>query len=160
MKKMLIAIDGSKGALRAVEYVGEQFSGMGDVQITLYHVSQGVPPELWDDGHILNETEKGARKSVLDTWQANKKIMLEATFQKAIEALTTKGINPEQIETKSTQEPVADVPDCILTEARNGGYQTLVIGRCGHSSTAHFLLGSIASRIVNHGAGLAICVVE
>ncbi len=159
MKKMLIAIDGSKGASRAVEYVGEQFGGMGDLRITLYQVSLGVPPEWWDDGHILNEMEKEARKAVLDKWFGNQKIMREATFRKATEALTSKGINPGQIETKLVQEPIANVADCILTEAKVGGYQTLVIGRCGHSSTAH-LLGSIASRILNRGSGLAICVVE
>ncbi len=85
---------------------------------------------------------------------------LEVTFQKAIEVLTRKGINPEYIETKSVQEPVPSVADCILTEARDEGYQTLVKGRCGHSSTAHFVLGSIASRIINRGAGLIICVVK
>ncbi len=160
MKAMLVAIDGSKGALKGVEYVGEQFGGMGDLRITLYQVSQGVPPEWWDDGHILNEQEREARKAVLDRWLANQKIMLEATFKEAIETLIRKGINPEQIETKAVHEVVADVADCILTEAKNGGYQTLVIGRCGHSSTTHYLLGSIASRIINRGAGLAICVVE
>ncbi|HMK74581.1 MAG TPA: universal stress protein [Thermodesulfobacteriota bacterium] len=54
MRKILIVIDGSEGALKAVDYAGKQFTGMGDLQITLYHVSPGVPPELWDDGHILN----------------------------------------------------------------------------------------------------------
>ncbi len=160
MRKMLIAIDGSKGALKGVEYVGEQFGGMGDLQITLYQVSQGVPPEWWDDGHILNDLERETRRAVLDKWLANQKIMVEATFQKATETLIRNGINPEQIMIKSVQEPVANVADCILTEAKEGGYQTLVIGRCGHSSTAHFLLGSIASKIINRGAGLAICVVE
>ncbi len=160
MRKMLIAIDGSKGALRGVEYVGDQFGSVGDLRITLYQVSRGVPPQWWDDGHILNERETEARRAVLDKWLANQKIMVEATFQKAIETLIRNGVNPGQIEIKSVQEPVANVADCILTEARNGGYQTLVIGRCGHSSAAHFLLGSIASRIIHRGAGLAICVVE
>jgi Universal stress protein family len=35
MKKILVAIDGSPCALKALEYVGEQFSGMNDLQITL-----------------------------------------------------------------------------------------------------------------------------
>jgi len=33
MKKILVAIDGSEGALRAVDYVGQQFTGLNDLQI-------------------------------------------------------------------------------------------------------------------------------
>jgi nucleotide-binding universal stress UspA family protein len=160
MKKMLLAIDGSKGALKGVKYVGEQFAGISDLRITLFHVPLGVPPELWDDGHILTEGEKAARKAVLDKWEANQKFTIEATFQAAIEILIQKGVNREQVETKTIRESMYDVAECILTEARDGGYLTLVIGRCGHSSTPHYLMGSITNSILNRGAGIAICVVE
>jgi nucleotide-binding universal stress UspA family protein len=160
MKKMLVAIDGSKGGLKAVEYVGQQFAGMSDMRMTLFHVLPGVAPELWDDGHVLTEEEKTARNVVLDKWLANQKLKLDPIFQTAIETLTRNGINPEQIETKSISGSAAKVTDCLLTEAKTGGYQTLVLGRCGHSPAAHFFMGSIANRIINHGAGIAICVVE
>ena len=61
MKKILVAIDETRGALRAVNYVGQQFSGTGDLQVTLFHVMPGVPPELWDDGYILTEEEMERR---------------------------------------------------------------------------------------------------
>jgi nucleotide-binding universal stress UspA family protein len=159
-KKMLIAIDGSKGALKALDYVGEHFSEVRDLQLTLFLVLQGVPPDLWDDGHILSEAEKKDRRSVLDKLIANQKLKSEPIFKTALEALTRKGINPEQIERKSVHESSASVAECILTEARTGGYQTLVMGRCGRSPSAHFLMGSTVSKIINHGAGIAICVVE
>lgn len=73
MKKILIAIDNSAGSLKALDYVGRQFSRRKDVQITLYHVLLGEPPEFWDDGHILTEEEKKARKDVIEKWSANKK---------------------------------------------------------------------------------------
>lgn len=160
MKKILIAIDGSQCALRAVDYVGEQFAGIKDLQVTLFHVLQAVPPELWDDGHILTEGERSARKAVLDKWLANQKLKVEPIFQTAMETLTRKGINPEQIETKSIHGSAASVVECILTEARTGGYKTLVMGRCGHSPAGHFLMGNAISKVLNYGAGIAICVVE
>ena len=160
MGKMLVAVDGSKGALKAVEYVGQQFEGMSDLRITLFHVLPGVAPELWDDGHILTEEEKAARNAVLDKWAANQKLKLDHIFQAAIEILIRNGINPKQIETKSVSGFAVRVADCILTEAKNGGYQTLVLGRCGYSPAVHYFLGSIASRIINHGAGITISVVE
>ncbi len=120
----------------------------------------GVAPELWDDGHILTEEEKRTRKVVLDKWLVNQKLKLEPIFRTAIERLTRKGIGPEQIETKSASESINNIPECILTEARTGGYQTLVIGRCGHSRAVHLLMGSTTSKIINRGAGIALCVVE
>jgi hypothetical protein len=125
VRRILIAIDGSEGASKAVDYAGKQFAGISDLQITLYHVSPGVPPELWDDGHILNQEEKTARRKVLDKWLANQQAKIESVFQ----------------------------------PAKAGGYQTLIMGRCGSSATVHALMGSIANKITNRGAGIAVCLV-
>jgi nucleotide-binding universal stress UspA family protein len=56
-------------------------------------------------------------------------------------------------------ETISIVPDCIIAEAKAGGYQTLVIGRCGHHHARHLILGSNTSTIVQYGSELAICVV-
>ena len=159
MKKILVAIDGSEGALKAVDYVGRQFAGTADLKITLFHVSPGIPPELWDDGHILSEEEKADRKKVLDKWLSNQKLHVESVFQPAVKMLTNRGIDAKQIETKSASESVKNTPECIMAEAKTGGYLTLVMGRCGLHRTAHALLGSTVSRIINGGAEIATCVV-
>lgn len=159
MRKILIAIDGSEGASKAVDYAGKQFAGIGDLHITLYHVSPGVPPELWDDGHILNEEEKAARRKVLEKWLANQQAKIESVFRPAIESLTQSGIKAKQIETKSVSESVKNTAECILAEAMAGGYQTLIMGRCGASATVHALMGSIANKIASRGAGIAVCLV-
>jgi nucleotide-binding universal stress UspA family protein len=159
MKKVLIAIDDSEGSLKAVGHVARQLAGMSDLQITLFHVLLGEPPQFWDDGHFLTDEEREARKIVIEKWVANQKAVLESIFQKAIDKLTRGGIPRDQISTKFTSESLDVIPQCILAEAKAGGYQTLVIGRCGRSRAKHFLLGSIANRIVNAGEGLAVCVV-
>ncbi|MGZ6202753.1 MAG: universal stress protein [Thermodesulfobacteriota bacterium] len=159
MKKILVAIDGSEDALKAVDYVGQQFAGLSDLRIVLFHVSPGIPPELWDDGHILTEKEKADRKKVLDKWLSNQKLQLESIFQPAVETLTKRGIEAKQIETKSASESVRNTPECILAEAKTGGYLTLVMGRCGLHRTAHALLGSTVSKIINHRAEIATCLV-
>jgi nucleotide-binding universal stress UspA family protein len=159
MKKILVAIDGSEGALKAVDYVGQQFVGTADLQITLFHVSPGIPPELWDDGHILSEGEKADRKKVLAKWLNNQKLQLESVFRPAVETLTKRGIEAKQIETKSASESVKNTPECILAEAKTGGYLTLIMGRCGLHRTAHALLGSTVSKILNGGTEIATCVV-
>ena len=158
MKKMLVAIDDSEGSWKAVDYVGQQFVGVDDLKITLFHVLLGLPPQFWDDGHFLTEEEKAARKIVVEKWLSNQKYVLEPLFNRAVEKLTASGIRPDQIETKSISESIDVIAQCILAEAKAGGYQTLVIGRCGRS-VKHFLLGSTASTIINAAAGMAICVV-
>ena len=159
MNRMLIAIDGSECSIRAVDYVARQFSCNRDLQITLLHVLPYPPAPFWDDGHVLSEEEKTERNKVIEKWLANQRAKLEPVFGKAVEMLLGQGIGPEQIGKKSVSDST-DVAQSILEEARDGGYRTLVLGRCGLSASKKFLMGSVTTKIVNHGAGLAICVVE
>jgi len=156
---MLLAIDGSQCSMRAVDYAGRQFSGNRDLRITLLHVLPYPPAPFWDDGHILTEEEKTARNKVIEKWLVNQRAKLEPLFHEAVEILIAKGIGPEQIEKKSISDST-DVAESILEEARDGGYQTLVLGRCGLSASKRFLMGSVTTKIVNNGSGIAICIVE
>jgi len=159
MNKMLIGIDGSQCAMRAVDYAGRQFSGNRDLRITLLHVLPYPPAPFWDDGHVLSEEEKAARNSVIEKWLVNQRAKLEPLFKEAVELLLGKGIGPEQIEKKSISDST-DVAESILEEARDGGYQTLLLGRCGLSASKRFLMGSVTTKIINNGSGIAICIVE
>lgn len=159
MRKILVAITGSKRSLKTVEYCGRQFSGMNDLSLTLLHVVPGPPAVFWEDGHILSTGEKVERKRVVDRWMENQKLALEPMFRTAIEILTREGIKPGQIETKTISDS-ADPASSILEEARDGGYLTLVIGRSASSRVAELILGTTTITIIHRGAGLAICVVE
>jgi nucleotide-binding universal stress UspA family protein len=159
MKKILLAIDNSECAKKAVAYVGEQFSNMKDLKITLLHVLPYLATSLWDDGHILSEEERTQRKKVVDRWMKNQQLKLEPMFTNASGILTKGGIKPEQIETKAITDSM-DVADSILEEAKNGGYQTLVMGRRGLSPAKRLLIGSVTTKIINHGAGITLCIVE
>ncbi len=159
MKKILIAIDSSKGAMKAVDHVGQQFGGMSDVHITLFHVLTKLPPQFWDDGHLLTGDEKDAREKVVRRWMENQGIAIEPFFKRAIEQLTNRGISRQQIETKTVSESES-VPEGILAEAKEGGYQMLAIGRHSYSRAERILIGSVTSKIVNLGAGIPVCVVE
>ena len=159
MRDLLVAFDGSECSFRAVDYVGKQFSGLGDVKITLFHVLPNLPAYLWDDGHILSPGEREERERVCQKWLANQKLRIEPLFDKARRILQEQGVNGNQIETK-TKSDVADVAESILEEARTGNYYTLVVGRCGLSARERYFTGSTTTSIINKGRGLAICVVE
>ncbi len=159
MKKMLIAIDDSPNASKAVEYVAQQFAGTGDLEIELVHVLPNLPAIFWDEGHILSSEEKQERQKVVDKWLVDRKLRMEPVFKKAIDALTGGGISPRQITTKSLSDST-DVAESILEEAKDGGYQTIVVARRSIASGKHMLMGSVTSKIVTLGSGVAVTIVE
>ncbi len=159
MKKMLIAVDGSESSLRAVEYAATQYSGLSDIAVTLLHVLPYPPAPLWDDGHIPTKEETEERKRGIERWLAGQRAKFEPMFDKAVTILTNHGISLKQIERKTISDSI-DVAGSILEEARDGGYQTLVLGRRGLSPVKKFLMGSVTAKIISHGAGVAVCVVE
>ena len=159
MRKILVAIDKSKGAVKSLELVGQLFAGAKDLKITIFHALPNVPTEFWDDGHILAEGEEKARREVVNKWQSNLELKLKPMFQAAIDVLTKGGINPQQIETKSSSE-LLDVADNILNEIRTGDYQMLVVARHSYSKAERLIMGSVTSKIISRGAGIPVCVVE
>jgi len=159
MRKILIAVDGSQCAAKAVEYAGLQFSELSNLRITLLHVLPYLATSLWDDGHILSRKERDERKKIADEWMDAQRKKAEPILRNAIELLVKKGIVDSQIETKTISDS-SDTADSILEETRLGGYQMLLLGRCGHSAGKHFLAGSVTNKIIARGAGTAVCVVE
>jgi nucleotide-binding universal stress UspA family protein len=159
MKKLMIAIDDSKCAMKGVEYAAEQFADGKDLQITLVHVLPNLPAIFWDEGHILNDAEKFERKKVVDTWLNGEKKKIEPLFTMAIDTLCRKGIGKEQIKTKFISDST-DAAQSLLEEARDGKFQTIIMGRCGASQGKGSLAGSVTSRMIHLAAGVAVTVVE
>jgi len=159
MRKILIAIDDSEGSLKAVDFVGQQFAGVKDLKITLLHVIPNLPAPLWDDGHILTQEERDTRNQVIDKWLANQRLKLEPMFTKAAEMLTKRGIDKNQLDTRTVADTL-DVAGSILHEVKDGDYQMLAIGRHGYSKTERLIIGSVATAVINRGEGMAICVIE
>ena len=98
MKKTLIALDGSASAMRAVEYAGSQFAGIGDLQIALVHVLPNLPAIFWDEGHILNDEEKKERQEgggQVD--RRSERRPWNRCFGKATDILTKAGIKAQQL---------------------------------------------------------------
>ena len=157
MRKVLLAIDGSDNALKAVDYVSQQFCSE-DVRIILFHVLPFVPAEFWDDGHILTEEEKKARKDVVDKWLSNQRSKLDPIFSAAKNVLTATGINEDRISTKWISD-ATDIAASIIEEVRTGDYQTLVIGRYGHRNIKN-RMGTVTEKLIRLGAGTTLCIVE
>ncbi|MEW6587103.1 MAG: universal stress protein [Nitrospirota bacterium] len=159
MNKILVAIEDSEGSLRAVDFTGEYFSRLPDVQVTLFHVLQNMPAEFWDDGHFLSDEERRKREEVVEKWIANRRAIIEPFFQKAVKLLVEKGMKSDRIMTKAVS--ITDDPaDGILSEAADGSHHVLVLARHRYSKAKRVFMGSVTGRVVDRAAGITVCVVE
>ena len=93
--KVLIALDSSEGAWRAVEYVAEAFGHTPGVHVTLLHVLSGLPPAFWDDGHILEEKEKESRQRLVAGWQKEQEKQVAGPGEKGPRSLN-QGRDPQR----------------------------------------------------------------
>jgi nucleotide-binding universal stress UspA family protein len=160
MKKILIAIDGSDCSLRVVDYAAKQFSGIKDLHITLLHVLPYPPASMWDHGYMAtNEKEKKGRDQAIEQWLAEQRSRAVPMFEKAVDVLTGEGIGLQHIEKKMISDST-EIADSILEEARDGGYMTLVMGKCEHSPVKDLFLGTVTTKVLKRGAGIAVSIIE
>jgi nucleotide-binding universal stress UspA family protein len=156
--KILIALDSSEGAWRAVEYVAQTFGGTPEVHVTLLHVLSGLPPAFWDDGHILSTPEKESRQRLVGSWQKDQEKHWQDLVKKAYDHLTNSGI-PKDAVVNTFKPKYFDVAEDILTEAETGKFNTIVMGRRGLGMAKTLLLGSVTNKVVQNAKGRAVTIV-
>jgi nucleotide-binding universal stress UspA family protein len=157
--KVVIALDSSEGAWRAVEYVAEAFGHTPGVRITLLHVLSGLPPAFWDDGHILEEKEKASRQRLVAGWQQEQEKKWQGLVKKAHDRLTKAGVAKNAVASKFMPK-YYDVAEDILNEAQAGGFDTIVMGRRGLGMAKTLVLGSVTHKVVQNAKGCAVIIVE
>jgi len=150
-KNVLVCVDNSENALRAVDHVGFMLSGT-DCRITVFHtmrhLSRFVPMQ------VLEET-----KDLEKLWNNKAGKEIAPYIKKAGEILLKAGLSEEQITTKII-EGSRSAADDILKEARDKGYGTIVMGRRGLSAVKEFFMGSVTTSVLNRSTSLAIWIVQ
>lgn len=150
-KKVLVCIDSSDNALRAVDHAGFMLSGT-DCQVTVLHtmrhLTRYVPMEVLEDAPDLQRLYKQ---------KAGERIA--PYMEKAREMLIEAGLTHEQIATRVVSGGRSPADD-ILKEARSKGYGTIVLGRRGLSGLKAFVFGSVTRKILHQSAGLSIWLVQ
>ena len=123
MAKLLIALDSSEGAWRAVEYVAQTFGKTPGVKVTLLHILSGLPPAYWDDGHVLQDKEREARQRLVASWQKEQEKNWLDLVNKAHQQLTAAGLAKEAVANKFKPK-YYDVAEDIIDEAADGRLTT------------------------------------
>lgn len=145
--KILVAVDRSEGAERAVDFVGELMGGY-DNKVTLLHAipserSSKADPQY---GSLPQEDVKIGEHAV------------KAVFDAARTRLASFGFKPGDIDEKI----IWGIPNraaAIVHEAKEGGYSPIVLGRRGLSKLQEFFMGSVSNQVIQLSVDKAVWVV-
>ncbi len=143
---ILAAVDESDYADRIATHLAETLGSLPEVRVTLFNVMPAKPPAYWDNGHILDKSERSERQAVVKEWRWRYEEIIGGIFAKARGVLTKAGVAEERI-TSRMQTRRSGIARDILAEASRGGYNILALGRRG-SGMSQFDLGSRASKIL------------
>ena len=148
--RVVVAVDSSDNALRAVDHVGFMLAGT-DNPVTIFHTMRHlrrfVPQEVLEEAPELEEL-----------WKTKAGQEIEPFMNKAKEMLLKAGLNESQITTKVVDGSRSAASD-ILDEARNHGYGTIVMGRRGLSGVREFFMGSVSSKVLQSSTRMATWIV-
>jgi len=134
--KILVGLDPSEGAMKAVDYLGSILDGT-DLEITLFHAVRALDEEMFHD----------AQES------------MESVFAEASTRLEKAGLSRGQITTRLAKG-VRSRAGAIIEEALKGGYGTIVVGRRGISYVEEFSMGRVSNKIIHLAKELAVWVVS
>jgi len=147
-KNILIAVDESENARRAVSYVSRLLAGIKGFKVLILHVIRQP-----DEDFFPTSADK-------DKWLGEYKLKVDAILQNYREILIGEGFEPADVSVRSTLRTCPSLAECILAERNQAKCSTIVVGRQGLSRSEEFLFGSVSSKIVNHARDCTVWVVE
>ncbi len=137
--RILVPVDGSESALRAVDHLGHMFKGNQDVRFQFFHV---IPRMIEscpiDFGSGLERLERVGRRGAHHC--------IDNFYAKAVNLLETAGLRERQIDIK-VSERMINPGKGIVSEINRGDFRTVVIGRRGMNQS--FFAGSVSRYLLN-----------
>jgi nucleotide-binding universal stress UspA family protein len=153
--KILVAIDESENAKRAVEFVAK--TSLPEHEITLFSVIPDTAaicemnsPELTP--HFL------AHQVEFCSMEDKKRELVEQAAQKAKAILQKAGFDEKNIKIKMVNRKKGIARD-IINEA-HAGYDTVVMGKKGLSGIKEFFLGSVSQKVLHGAEDLSVLLVN
>ncbi|TKB64841.1 MAG: universal stress protein [Nitrospira sp.] len=160
--RILLAVDESENSHRVVQYVGSLLGRAPHIVLTLFHVLKPMPRGLLEHGGSENpaaEAQLGEQlRDEQQTWIRKERESECQVLKESCETLAQSGFDMSHVEVKYGHED--DIARNILEEARNGQYDTIVVGRQGTSRIKQIFGGGTTDRVLRDAKGFAIWVVE
>lgn len=148
--KVLCAVDGSEGSLKAVDHMAFMLGDNPECKITLFHVEASLANYCTLD---FGEELKGEIEGELMKSEGR---CMDDFYSRAIKVLREGGLAMDQIETKSVEGGLS-VTKAILKEVRRGDYGTVVLGRRGEDEAS--FLGHTSDKAMRRAEEAAIWIV-
>ena len=153
--KVLIALDDSENAARAVGYVSRNFST--DHEVTLFSVTPDTPMLCNINSPELTPYFTSQR-DVFCALEDKKKALIEAAADRAKDLLVKAGFKKEKISVK-VQARKKGIARDIVAEAESG-YDTIVMGRRGLSGIKEFVMGSVSQKVLHSVKDATVVIVS
>ena len=132
MKRILLAYDGGEPAKRALDtaaLLAKKFDGaVSVISVVPFHAGR-MPVDPWDDNAIHEQELKEARS-----------------------LLALQGIEADVI------EPIGVPAQTIERVARDGGFDTVVVGSRGLGALSRFFQGSVSEHVATHADATVVVV--
>lgn len=132
--RILVPVDGSDSALRAVDHLSQMFKGNTDIRFQFYHV---IPRMIEscpiDVGAGLERLERVGRRGAHHC--------IDHFYAKACSLFAAAGLDERQMDIKVSERLISPGKG-IMSEINRGDYRTVVIGRRGMSRS--FFAGSVS----------------
>jgi nucleotide-binding universal stress UspA family protein len=147
-RNILIAVDASENAKRAVLYVKELLAGLPGFHITILTIISRPPEDYFVSGDERDswiENQNASAKSVLESYRL---ILFQGGFR------------DEDITLHSVMTECTSLAECILDEQRKLSCGTVVIGRRGISKKEEFIFGSTSNKILHTPKDCSVWVIE
>ena len=150
-KKVLVCVDNSENALRAVEHTGTMLSGT-ECHVTLFHtkshIRRFVPLDVLENAPGLDEV-----------WQKKAEEEIVPYMTRAKEILLKHGLKEDNIDIKII-DGSRSVADDIVKATKGDDFGTIVLGRRGISKVEEFFIGSVTRKVIQHAVGFTIWIVR
>jgi len=146
--KILLTLDGSDNAARAVDFAGSILGGH-NYKIRLLHVIRGK-----ENRRRIHQTNYSPKEHT----QAAQKAIGHA-MEKAKAKLVDSGFKPHSVSFKIITGAFSRA-GAITEEARQGGYGTIVLGRRGLSSLQEFFIGRVTNKVIHLAKDRSVWIVR
>jgi len=147
-RHIMVAVDNSDNAKRAVLFVGDFFGCYQGFQVTLLHII--LEPEAT---FFPNNEE---RQKWLSDKLSEAKTMMDGYKHILVDA----GFLEDKVNVRIEMMRAPSVADCIIKEQEELKCCTIVIGRRGISKKEEFIFGSTSNRIIHEAKKCAVLVIE
>ncbi|MDD2389872.1 MAG: universal stress protein [Desulfobacterales bacterium] len=155
-QKILVALDDSENAMRAVEFITKIFKP--DSRVTLMCVLQDTAA-LCDMSSPELTSYFIAQQGTFCALEQEKKKLVESAVENARALLLKADFFENNISIKVDMKKTGVAAD-ILEEFKLGNYDVLVMGRRGLSGIKEFFLGSISQKVIHGAKDISIMLVS